>query len=236
MIQCENRIPIFLKHIIALVLTITAVAMIVVGMHYYEICFPSILNMITYFVLFLGTPILILVIYRKKRLIRGYSLTALALLVPLSVWFYYVGIETVETDFSSYINGKTVFFETAKDYLLTDDEILDAEKIEYLHNRRNVGSEYLWITLQYNVEEFEHIDEKLNRIYETHLTENNACYKDNDFIFCGQVYHCLITLNEEHYAMAYSSCKDSCIINLVFLCDSNLTSISVGDVWSSYHD
>lgn len=222
------------EHIITISILLPLLCAMAIGSYYYVADAYNIINLAGYLGCIFGVPIVLVIAFWRKKVLRYYLLAALLIVTPLLLCRYYLISVTVDTDFSNYINGDSVFFETAKKYLPSGEKLLCAEDVEYLHNKSNADREYMWISLQYSAEEFEHIADALNNTYINCSNNDNTCYKDDDFIYYGQVYKCLEIMNGEYYAMAYSICDNTHIINIIFLTDSDLSSIAVRYVLDSY--
>ena len=222
-------------HFFALLFAILVATMGIAGIVHYNYNDMSLIGIIGYIsiIIFIATVMILCCI--KWRIMRPYiTIFAIPLLI-ISAWVFLANSRITTEYLSDYLQEDTSFNEIASMFLPTNQEVAEANRVNYRHTKWLVAREYIFVSMQYDDDEYAKIKKRLSDSHVTAIyTYSGKPYywtKGESFFLNGLNYQTYNLMDDcSYYAFAVSFCEENGGMSFIFLSDPDLASIAAVDV------
>lgn len=195
----------------------------------------SLFGILGYVGIILFSATIMILCCRKWRIMRPYVIIFAIPLLLISGLVFLARNRTTTTDLSDYLQADTSFHEVASMFLPTEEEIAEADHVNYQHTEWLFEREYISISMQYDQHEFAKIKARLSdshaRAIGTHYGKPYYWDRGKSFFLNGLIYQTYdLVYEHSYYAFAAGFCEETGGMSFIFLSDPDLASIAVVDV------
>ena len=215
-------------HFIALLFALLVATMGIAGIVHYNFNDLSLIGIIGYISIIIFIAIIMILCCRKWRIMRPYIIIFAIPLLLMSVLFFYGRSRITTEDLSDYLQADTSFNEIASMFLPTNQEVAEANHVNYRHTKRLVAREYISISMQYDHDEYAKIKKRLS---DSRITAPYYWERGETFFLNGLIYQTYdLVVEHSYYTFAACFCEETGGMSFIFLSDPDLASIAAIDI------
>ncbi len=222
-------------HFIALLFALLVATMGIACIVCYDFNDLSLIGVIGYISIIIFIATIMILCCRKWRIMRPYIMILAIPLMIISVWGFFINSRITTKDLSDYLQADTSFHEVASMFLPTNQEVAEANHVNYQHTKWLAAREYITISMRYDHDEYAKIKKRLSEscgtAIRTHYGPPYYWQHGGTFFLNGLIYQTYdLVYEHSYYAFAVCFCEETGGMSFIFISDPDLASVAVIDL------